>query len=221
MEASFPQHNLADPVGDVHGVVVRVPVPITQSVAIGARSRRIHAPCNVVVFTDFPDGSRVRVCHRGRIHIASFDSRACKSTDGEEEGRGDGREARELHCYVAVVGRGREVVVKGVSVFGNELQFLASAVLYMPQRTRYPTYVCQSPIEVRAPNSVIGEWRRAPAASFAVSAIHHGISDLHSHRRRGHSCPCNSETGNRGSLFATFLENSRPNAWKRMCTPGH
>ena len=113
MEASFPQHNLADPVGDVHGVVVRVPVPTMQSVAIGARRVRIHAPCNVVVFTDFPDGSRVRICHRGRIHIARFNSRACKCTGGEEEGRGDGREARELHCYVAIMGRGREVVVKG------------------------------------------------------------------------------------------------------------
>ena len=97
MEACFPQHNLADPVGDVHGVVIRVPVPITQSVAIGALRMRIHAPCNVVVFTDFPDGARMWVGNGGYENVTSFQSRERQSTDGGEEERSESRDTRELH----------------------------------------------------------------------------------------------------------------------------
>lgn len=110
LEASLPQHDLADLVSDVHGVVIRVPVPITQSITIGVCERQVHAPCNVVVFTDFPDGARVGICHRRCINIAGFNGRASKRTGRKEEGSGDSREARKLHC---VVMRDREVVVKG------------------------------------------------------------------------------------------------------------
>ena len=59
-------------------------------------SGQINIPGYVVVLTDFPHSTGMRVSNRGSEYVPSFDRRARHSADGEQDGRDDG-EARELH----------------------------------------------------------------------------------------------------------------------------
>lgn len=58
----------------------------------------IRIPSDVVVCTNFPNGTGMGISDRGGEYVPSFESGTCHSTRRKEEGSSEGCEAREFHC---------------------------------------------------------------------------------------------------------------------------